>query len=181
MNSCNFTATLSKGCELIADTAQWRHDEHDGVSNHQPHDCLLNCLFGHRSKKTSKVRVTGLCADNSPVTGELPAQMASNNAENVSIWWRHHALIGYQDGDRNNNHTAATWNVRGRFKNAYELLNLRALKISMLYKNHIFLCMGMIFCVEFQRVPLQFHTKYLIHTLKDADFIHRWKFKSSEI
>ena len=25
------------------------------------------------------------------VTGEFPAQMASN-AENVSIWWRHHAL-----------------------------------------------------------------------------------------
>ena len=67
----------------------------------------------------------------------------------------------------------------GRFKNAYELLNLRALKISMLYKNHISQCMDKIFCVEFQRVPLKFHTKYLIHTLKDADFIHRWRFKSS--
>ena len=41
----------------------------------------------------------------------------------------------------------------GRFKNVYELLNLRALKISVLYKNHIFQCMGKIFCVEFQRVP----------------------------
>ena len=40
-------------------------------------------------KKTSKLRVTGLCAVNSPVTGEFPAQMASN-AENVSIWRRHH-------------------------------------------------------------------------------------------
>ena len=59
------------------------------------------------------------------------------------------------------------------FKNAYELLNLRALKISMLYKNNIFQCMGTIFCVEFQRVPLEFHTKYLTHTLKDVDFIHR--------
>ena len=38
------------------------------------------------------------------------------------------------------------------FKNMYELLNLRALKISMLYKNHIFQCMGKIFCVEFQSV-----------------------------
>ena len=36
------------------------------------------------SKKTSKLRVTGLCAGNSPVTGEFPAQKASN-AENVSI------------------------------------------------------------------------------------------------
>ena len=41
------------------------------------------------NKKTSKLRVTGLCAGNSPVTGEFPAQMASY-AEYVSIWWRHH-------------------------------------------------------------------------------------------
>ena len=68
---------------------QWRHDKHDGVPNHQPHDCLLNHLFGHRWKKTSKLRVTGLCEGNSPVTGEFPTQRASY-AENVSIWWRHH-------------------------------------------------------------------------------------------
>ena len=60
-----------------------------GVPNYQPHDCLLNRLFRHRSKKTSKLHVTGLCAGNSPMTGEFPAQMVSN-AENVSIWWRHH-------------------------------------------------------------------------------------------
>ena len=65
---------------------QWRHN---GVSNHPPHDCLLNRLFRHRSKKTSKLCVTDLCAGNSPVTGEFPAQMASN-AENISISWRHH-------------------------------------------------------------------------------------------
>ena len=67
----------------------------------------------------------------------------------------------------------------GVFKNTYELLNLRAFKISVFYKNHIFQCMGKIFCVEFQRVPLKFHIKYLTHTLKDVDFIHKWKFKSS--
>ena len=43
---------------------------------------------GADNKKTSKLRVTGLCEGNSPVTGEFPAQRASN-AENVSIWWRH--------------------------------------------------------------------------------------------
>ena len=68
---------------------QWRHNRPDGVSNHQPHDCLLNRLFGRRSKKTSSLRVTGLCAVNSPMTGEFAAQMA-NDADNVSIWWRHH-------------------------------------------------------------------------------------------
>ena len=61
----------------------WRPNERNGVSNHQPHNCLLNRLFRHISKKTSKLRVTGLCAENSPETGEFPAQMASN-AENAT-------------------------------------------------------------------------------------------------
>ena len=68
---------------------QWHHNGGDGVSNHKPHDCLLNRLFRRRSKKTSMV-VTGLCAGKSPVTGEFLRQRASN-AENISIWWRHHA------------------------------------------------------------------------------------------
>ena len=63
---------------------RWRHNGRDSVSNHQPLDCLLNRLFRRRSKKTSKLRVTGLCAWNSPGTGEFPAQMASY-AESVSI------------------------------------------------------------------------------------------------
>ena len=58
----------SKGtrCHHRHGTLQWRHNGHDGVSNHQPQDCLLNRLFGHRSKKSSKLRVIGLCAGNSP-------------------------------------------------------------------------------------------------------------------
>ena len=50
----------------IAKTLRWRHNERDGVSNHQPHDCLLNRLFKRRSKRTSKLWVTGLCEGNSP-------------------------------------------------------------------------------------------------------------------
>ena len=65
------------------------HNGRKGVSNHQPHHCSLNRLSRCRSKKTSKLRVTGICAGNSPGTGEFPAQSASN-AENVSLWWRHH-------------------------------------------------------------------------------------------
>ena len=45
---------------------RWRHNDHAGVSNHQANGCLLNRLFRRRSKKTSKLRVTGLCAGNSP-------------------------------------------------------------------------------------------------------------------
>ena len=70
-------------------TLQWRHNERDVVSNHQPLDCLLNRLSKEQIiKKTSKLRVIGLCEGNSSVTVEFPAQMASN-AENVSKWWRH--------------------------------------------------------------------------------------------
>ena len=73
-------------------TLRWHHNEHDGVSNHQPHDWLLNCLFRRRSKKASKLRITGLCEGNSLVTSEFPAQKA-RNAENVSIWWCNHEIL----------------------------------------------------------------------------------------
>ena len=63
---------------------QWRNNERDGVSFYRRLDCLPNRLFRHRSKKTWKLRVTGLCEGYSPVTGELPSQRASN-AENISI------------------------------------------------------------------------------------------------
>ena len=88
---------VSKLKKITLSTLQWRHNWGDGISNHPPHDCLLNRLFRRRSKKTSKLRVTGLCGGNSPVTDEFPAQMASN-AEDVSIWWRHHDLTQVSTG-----------------------------------------------------------------------------------
>ena len=66
-------------------TLQRRHHERDSISNHQHLHCLLSRLFGRRSKKTSKLSVTGLCDGNPPVTGEFPSQRASN-VENVSSW-----------------------------------------------------------------------------------------------
>ena len=88
-----FDSTLAisgrKWNEILCFTLQWRHNGHDSVSNHQPHDCLLSRLLRRRSKKTSKLRITGLCVGNSPGTGGFPAQMASN-VEIFSIWWRHH-------------------------------------------------------------------------------------------
>ena len=70
-------------------TLHSRQNERDGVSNLWPLECLFNRLFRSRSKKTSKLCVTGLCEGNSPPTGEFPAQRVSNG-ENVSISWRHH-------------------------------------------------------------------------------------------
>ena len=72
---------------------QWRHNGHNSVSNHQPRDCLLSRLFRCRLKNPTKLRFTGLCVGNSPVTGEFPSQRASK-VENVSIWWPHHVDTG---------------------------------------------------------------------------------------
>ena len=77
--------------QLYRRSLQWHHNEWDGISNHQSHDCLLNGLSRRRSRKISKLRITGLCVGNSPVTSEFPTQRASNE-ENVSIWWRHHVF-----------------------------------------------------------------------------------------
>ena len=73
----NFLALLESYTKL------W-NNECDGVSNHRCLDCLLSRLYRRGSKKTSKLRVTGICEGNSPVTGEFPSQRASNT-ENVSI------------------------------------------------------------------------------------------------
>ena len=72
----------------------WRNTDRDGVSNHRRLDCLLNRLYGRRSKKTSTLRVTGLCEGNPSVTDVLPSPSASN-AKNVSLWRRHHGCALY--------------------------------------------------------------------------------------
>ena len=69
---------------------QRRHNEHDGVSDHQPHDCFLKRLFRQKNQRkhqssASLAFMWGIHRS----TGEFPAQSASN-AENVPIWWRHH-------------------------------------------------------------------------------------------
>ena len=48
--------------EIVTRSAlQWCQNERDDVSNHRRLDFLFNCLFRRASKKTSKLRVTGLC------------------------------------------------------------------------------------------------------------------------
>ena len=79
---------ICHSCCFILMTLQWRHNERDGVSNHQRLDCLFNRLFRRRSKKTSKLHTTGLCEGNPPVTGGFASQKTSN-VDVFSIWWRH--------------------------------------------------------------------------------------------
>ena len=52
-------------------------------------------FFRAQIKETSKLRVTGLFAGNSPVSGEFPTQWTSD-AKNVTIkWWRHHVKASH--------------------------------------------------------------------------------------
>ena len=107
------SSTFPETCEQVAHTwgdrthtpLRRRHNGRDSVSNHQHHDCLLDRLFRRRSKKTSKLRVIGLCAGNSLGTGEFPAQRASN-AENFSIWWR---LMTWADRTHTFEWTRGSW------------------------------------------------------------------------
>ena len=73
----------------------WRHNEYDGVSNHQPNDCLLNRLFRRRSKKhqssTSLAFVRGIhwwqvnSPHKWPVTRKMFYLMTSSWGMGISI------------------------------------------------------------------------------------------------
>ena len=86
-----FNHSICSGDTVANIILQWRHNELTGVSNRRSLECLLIRLLKGSLIKISKLCVTGLCEGNSPVTGEFPAQRASNMG-NVSIWWRHHDL-----------------------------------------------------------------------------------------
>ena len=89
--SVNWLRLVAHIC-VIELELRWRHNERCGVSNHRRLHRLLNRLSRRRSQKISKLRVTGLGEGNSPVTGEFPTPVASN-AENASIWCRHHGSL----------------------------------------------------------------------------------------
>ena len=81
-----------------------RHVSPEGAPSrdHQHLDCLFNCLLRRTSEKTSKLRITGPCEGNPPVTGGfhpppppdtsfedgLNTFMLDNVADvSVSLWW----------------------------------------------------------------------------------------------
>ena len=112
---------------------------------------VYSTVYSRRwSKKTSKRRVTGFCEGNSSVTGEFPTQRASN-AENVSIWWRHHDMSmgmdtlpstyvwqpAWKSTDINIEHYLYI-RSQGYIKSASELLHVRAHEFSILYENRSF-------------------------------------------
>ena len=131
------------------------------VWGHCPIYCLFRGLKGKDLQPLHYFPSVSQCH----LTGAISAQEI-RDGETVLMGCHRHVNISTSD------HVFRSASVTGgRFKNTYELLNLRALKFSPVNKIRIFQCMGKIFCVEFQRYPLKFHTKYLNHTLKDMIFV----------
>ena len=133
---------------------QWRHNERDGVSNHQSCNCLLNRLFKARIKENIKAPCHW------PLCWGIH-RWPVNSPHKWPVTWK---MLSFDDViiQETISWTNVSQGLRGAFQK-----HLWALKFAPVNKIHIFECMGMIFCVEFQRYPLKFHTQYLSHTLKD--------------
>ena len=82
---------------------QRRHNGRNGISNHWCVHCLLSCLFRRRSKKISKLRVTGLCEGNSQVTGKNSSHKGPETQKMfpkiddviMSAWWQHWQIASH--------------------------------------------------------------------------------------
>ena len=131
-------------CSLyVKSPLQCRHNERHGASNHQPHDCLFNRLFKAQIKETSKIRVT---EGNSPVT------QSASNAENVSIWWRHHDDTQFQMENRIGCFNAwGTWQRHAGFK-----------KGEISFAHNVFLNCPIVvkFCIEHCNDTFVFYAKF---------------------
>ena len=97
----NIRRALRSSSSLIvsvkqSDTLQWRHNDHGGVSNHQ-HQAFMHALNKENIKAPRHWPLGGEFTG----TGEFRAQRTSN-AENVSIWWRHHEISFFGNRQRNN-------------------------------------------------------------------------------
>ena len=123
-------------------------------SNHQSCDCLLNRLFKARIKENIKAPCHW------PLCWGIH-RWPVNSPHKWPVIWK---MFSFDDViiQETISWTNVSQGLRGAFQK-----HLWALKFSPVNKIHIFECMGMIFCVEFQRYPLKFHTQYLSHTLKD--------------
>ena len=75
---------------------RWRHNGRDWHLKSPASRLFTQPFIQTQIKENIKALCHWLCAGNSSGTGEFPARMASN-AENVSIWWRHHGISQQHD------------------------------------------------------------------------------------
>ena len=132
--------------------------------------CVSICFYSARSF-TGKHRTSSVWKD-------LQSVSIGGGIEGLPSLWSSQLLCVMCETDERLSYLSVSVGVGwygqlgwGSFQK-HELVNLGARKFSLVKKIYIFQCMGKIFCVEFQREPLKFHTKYLAHTLKEAILIH---------
>ena len=88
----NYAESYSRGTRCFSDGLFYHYSDVIMSTVESPITSFTNVystVYSGKRWKRSKLRVTCLWEGNSLVTGEFPTQRASN-AENVSIWWRHH-------------------------------------------------------------------------------------------
>ena len=134
---------------------------------------------GHKSQVWQRVLTTAVLTFFWAVAGFSQGSIRNSECPSIhwEIWIRTATFANYIV-------LVACHITGGRFKKTYELLNLRALKISPVNKIHIFQCMGKIFCAEFQRYPwnstqniLPIHWK--VRFLYNIGILRALRFKSS--
>ena len=97
-------------------TLQWRHNGRDGVSDHQPHECHTQPFIQVQIKENIKAQRLWPSCREFPGDRwiEFPTQRASN-ADNVSIWWRHHEMAMKGSNSRTiTNTNVKKWSLRLR-------------------------------------------------------------------
>ena len=109
---------LRGGCQHnmlpgLITTLQWRHNGRYGVSNHQPHDCLLNRLSFIQAQIKENIKAPrhrSLCGN---VTSEFSTQWPVTR----KMFSSDYALINSQTTRRK--WTVCVWNIRNQERNAY--------------------------------------------------------------
>ena len=89
-----------------------------------------------QQSRASKLRVTGLCEGNPPVTGGFPSQRASN-AENVFIWWRHRDILVHKRNIAHATTAMLLWNVQNVVIGSLKLSNYQSAYSRSTLLNHV--------------------------------------------
>ena len=121
---------------------------------------LLNHLLGHRSKKTSKLCITGLCERNPPMTGGF-SQRASK-VQNVTIWWHHHDVLWkFLHLDALNSVLVEIISVHKRSFISYQIMHIEAFHLGLV-GHELYACHSGIWCTVLFDMHVDVHVWFTV-------------------
>ena len=138
LSNYHFTPTYTRGCQNNNWDNNFDQNHHVHVHEYFNHHitltswwsrwhlkspalqlCTQPFIKAHIKEKNQKLRVIGLCEENTSATGEFPAQRASNT-ENVSFWWRHHEKYNQRARTPNDVQCGGWWyHSKAMYKQTY--------------------------------------------------------------